>query len=86
VEFDSQKSYQQALSKKNITVPNIGTVTVEERRPKDQRSRQSYDNYQRNYSSAPHNSHNGINSQRGGGGRGMERRNTASRHSSKSYS
>ncbi|CAG8718919.1 14198_t:CDS:2, partial [Funneliformis mosseae] len=91
VEFDSQKSYQQALSKKIIEVPNFGTVTVEERRPPREEGgggrRRDY--YPRNNYNASHNPHNGngINSQRGSGNRGMDRRNTGPRHpSTKSYS
>ncbi|CAG8712059.1 19546_t:CDS:2, partial [Racocetra fulgida] len=81
VEFQSQDAYQRALQQRQISVPGFGneTVVVEERqeRRKDDntryRNRQSYDNYQRNYGQAPHNTHNGMNSQRGG--RGGDRRN-----------
>ncbi|CAG8684279.1 3943_t:CDS:2 [Cetraspora pellucida] len=81
VEFHSQDAYQRALQQRQISVPGFGneTVVVEERqeRRKDDntryRNRQSYDNYQRNYGQAPHNTHNGMNSQRGG--RGGDRRN-----------
>ncbi|CAG8758307.1 28305_t:CDS:2 [Dentiscutata erythropus] len=81
VEFQTQDAYQRALQQRQIPVPGFGneTVIVEERqeRRKDDnsryRGRQSYDNYQRNYGQAPHNAHNGMNSQRGG--RGGDRRN-----------
>ncbi|CAI2178412.1 4340_t:CDS:2 [Funneliformis geosporum] len=88
VEFDSQRSYQQALNKKVINVPNFGNVTVEERRhPREEGRNRNY--YPRNNYNSPHNPHNGngINSQRGSGNRGMDRRNTGPRHpSTKSYS
>ncbi|CAG8726469.1 1523_t:CDS:2, partial [Racocetra persica] len=82
VEFQSQDAYQRALQQRQISVPGFGneTVVVEERqeRRKDDNNRyrsnrQSYDNHQRNYGQAPHNTHNGMNSQRGG--RGGDRRN-----------
>lgn len=84
MEFSYYDAYQNALSAKQITIPGIGTVTVEERRKNDEprhhhRNRQSYDNYQR-YNQP----HNGMNSQRGG--RGGDRRSMSTRAPTKSPS
>ncbi|RIA93575.1 hypothetical protein C1645_762106 [Glomus cerebriforme] len=35
VEFFTKEAYEQALMQKMISVPDLGTVTIEERRPKD---------------------------------------------------
>ena len=79
MEFGTQEAYQQALTKKQIEIPNIGFVTVEERKQKNEDVRSQgrhYNNYRYN-----NNPHNGINSQRGSRG---GRHNVASRPSAKS--
>ncbi|GBC01546.1 hypothetical protein RclHR1_04220014 [Rhizophagus clarus] len=38
VEFETEEAYQQALMQKEIDIPNLGTVTVEERKQKQQRT------------------------------------------------
>ncbi|RHZ86219.1 hypothetical protein Glove_53g31 [Diversispora epigaea] len=81
VEFSFYEAYHQALSQRQIQIPGVGNVTVEERRKNEEmrhRNRQSYD-YQR-YGQNPH---NGMGSQRGRGG---DRRNMGSRPPAKSPS
>ncbi|RIA88345.1 hypothetical protein C1645_739451 [Glomus cerebriforme] len=76
VEFCNQDSYQQALREKHIDIPDLGTVSVEERKPKDRHDRHDggrHDGGRFNYRSY-NNPHNGINSQRGRGGRSMNTR------------
>src|ERR1051325_7166932 len=42
VEFSNQEAYQQALTKKQIEIPNLGSVTVEERKPKNDEVRSQH--------------------------------------------
>jgi hypothetical protein len=39
VEFATNEAYQQALTQKVIDIHDLGTVTVEERKPKNNRNR-----------------------------------------------
>jgi len=77
VEFGTQEAYQQALTKKQIEIPNIGIVTVEERKQKNDDVGRSQG---RHYGYRYNNPHNGINSQRGN----RSGRNMASRPPAKS--
>ncbi|CAG8623792.1 13007_t:CDS:2, partial [Racocetra fulgida] len=81
VEFYSQDIYRQVLQQREIFVPGFGdeTVVVEERQERRRdnnsryRNRQNDDNYQRNYSQALYNTHNGMSSQRRGNEYRIER-------------